>query len=69
MTWSELADRCELFVEERRQMIIALLKEAEIEMTRKVNIIENDVASEKEKFDLHSKIILDELKNYQNLTL
>ena len=43
MTWSELADRCELFVEERRQMIIALLKEAEIEMTRKVNIIENDV--------------------------
>ena len=26
-------------------------------------------SSEKEKFDLHSKIILDELKNYQNLTL
>ena len=26
-------------------------------------------SSEKEKYDLHSKIILDELKNYQNLTL
>ena len=41
MTWSELADRCELFVDERRQMIIALLKEAELEMTRKCNMYED----------------------------
>ena len=41
MTFDVLADRCLLFVEERKQMIIALLKEAELEMTRKCNMYED----------------------------
>ena len=41
MTFDVLADRCLLFVEERKQMLIALLKEAEIEMTRKCNMYED----------------------------
>ena len=41
MTFDKLADRCLLFVEERKQMIIELLKEAELEMTRKCNMYED----------------------------
>lgn len=41
MTFDKLADRCLLFIDERKQMIIELLKEAELEMTRKVNIYED----------------------------
>ena len=41
MTFDVLADRCLLFVEERKQMLIALLKEAELEMTRKCNLFED----------------------------
>jgi len=41
MTFDKLADRCLLFVEERKQMIVALLKEAELEMTRKCNMYED----------------------------
>ena len=41
MTYDELADRCLLFVEERKQMITVLLKEAELEMTRKCNMYED----------------------------
>ena len=41
MTFDKLADRCLLFVEERKQMLIALLKEAELEMTRKCNMYED----------------------------
>ena len=42
MTFDKLADRCLLFVEERKQMIIELLKEAELEMTRKCNMFEDN---------------------------
>ena len=38
MTFDKLADRCLLFVDERKQMLIELLKEAELEMTRKCNM-------------------------------
>ena len=41
MTFDKLADRCLLFVEERKQMIVALLKEAEWEFTRKCNMYED----------------------------
>ena len=41
MTYDKLADRCLLFVEERKQMIIELLKEAELEITRKCNMYED----------------------------
>ena len=41
MTFDNLADRCLLFVEERKQMIIELLKEAELEITRKCNMYED----------------------------
>ena len=41
MTFDKLADRCLLFVDERKQMIIELLKEAELEMTRKCNMYED----------------------------
>ena len=41
MTFDNLADRCLLFVEERKQMVVALLKEAELEMTRKCNMYED----------------------------
>ena len=41
MTFDKLADRCLLFVEERKQMIVELLKEAELEMTRKCNMYED----------------------------
>jgi len=41
MTYDKLADRCLLFVEERKQMIVELLKEAELEMTRKCNMYED----------------------------
>ena len=41
MTFDKLADRCLLFVEERKQMVIELLKEAELEMTRKCNMYED----------------------------
>ena len=41
MTFDKLADRCLLFVEERKQMLIELLKEAEIEITRKCNMYED----------------------------
>ena len=41
MTFDKLADRCLLFVDERKQMLIELLKEAELEMTRKCNMHED----------------------------
>ena len=41
MTFDKLADRCLLFVEERKQMVVELLKEAELEMTRKCNMYED----------------------------
>ena len=41
MTFDKLADRCLLFVEERKQMIVELLKEAELELTRKCNMYED----------------------------
>ena len=41
MTFDKLADRCLLFIEERKQMLIELLKEAELEMTRKTNMYED----------------------------
>jgi hypothetical protein len=44
MTWNELSDRCRLYIDADEGMLIALLKEAELEMTRKANIWERDVA-------------------------
>ena len=41
MTFDKLADRCLLFVEERKQMRVELLKEAELELTRKCNMYED----------------------------
>jgi hypothetical protein len=41
MTFNKLADRCLLFIDERKQMLIQLLKEAELEMTRKCNMYED----------------------------
>ena len=41
MTFDKLKDRVLLFVEERPQMIVELLKEAELEMTRKCNMYED----------------------------
>ena len=41
MTFDKLADRCLLFVDERKQMLVELLKEAELEMTRKCNMYED----------------------------
>jgi hypothetical protein len=41
MTFEKLKDRVLLFIEERPQMIIELLKEAELEMTRKCNMYED----------------------------
>ena len=41
MTFDKLADRCLLFVDERKQMLIELLKEAELEISRKVNMYED----------------------------
>ena len=41
MTYDKLADRVLLFVEERKQMIVELLKEAELELTRKCNMYED----------------------------
>ena len=40
MTFDKLADRCLLFVDERKQMLIELLKEAELEITRRCNLYE-----------------------------
>ena len=41
MTFDKLADRCLLYVEERKQMVVELLKEAELEITRKCNMYED----------------------------
>ena len=41
MTFDKLADRCLLFVDTEKILLIELLKEAEIEMSRKCNIFEN----------------------------
>jgi hypothetical protein len=41
MTFDKLADRCLLFVDERKQMLIELLKEAELELTRQCNMYED----------------------------
>ena len=41
MTFDKLADRCQLFIEENKSMIVELLKEAELEMTRKCNMYED----------------------------
>lgn len=40
MTFDKLADRCLLFADAEKNMLIELLKEAEIEMSRKCNINE-----------------------------
>jgi len=40
MTFDILADRCLLFVDDDKAMLVELLKEAELEMTRKCNIYE-----------------------------
>ena len=40
MTFDKLADRCLLFVDTEKNLLIELLKEAEIEMSRKCNIHE-----------------------------
>ena len=40
MTFDKLADRCLLFVDAEKNLLIELLKEAEIEMSRKCNINE-----------------------------
>lgn len=42
MTFDKLADRCLLFVDERKQMLIELLKEAELELSRRCNIYEKE---------------------------
>ena len=44
MTFDKLADRCLLFVDERKQMLIELLKEAELELSRRCNIYEREWA-------------------------
>tara|TARA_Y100001938_G_scaffold21321_1_gene27379 strand:- start:952 stop:1530 length:579 start_codon:yes stop_codon:yes gene_type:complete len=41
MTFDKLADRCMLFIDERRALLVELLKEAEIEMTRECNMYED----------------------------
>lgn len=41
MTFDRLADRCLLFIEERKAMLISLLKEAELEISRKCNMYED----------------------------
>lgn len=40
MSWDRLADRCQLFTDTNKGMLIELLKEAEEELARKVNIFE-----------------------------
>ena len=42
MTFDKLSDRVLLFVDERKQMLIELLKEAELEMSRKCNLYEDN---------------------------
>jgi hypothetical protein len=42
MNWTKLADRCKLFIDGNEQLLINLLKEAEVELTRKVNLLENE---------------------------
>ena len=42
MTWEKLADRCNLFIDADKNLLINLLREAEVELTRKVNILENE---------------------------
>ena len=42
MNWSKLADRCQLFVDGDKGLFIELLKEAEIELTRQANILEDE---------------------------
>tara|TARA_R100001443_G_scaffold155_2_gene625 strand:- start:11084 stop:11677 length:594 start_codon:yes stop_codon:yes gene_type:complete len=59
MTFDKLADRCLLFVDERKQMLIELLKEAELELTRRCNIYEmhefiGNISSSMESFRLPS---------------
>jgi hypothetical protein len=41
MTFDKLADRCLLFIDERKSMIIELLKEAELELSRQCNLYED----------------------------
>jgi len=41
MSWDKLADRCQLFTDAHKGMLIELLKEAQSELTRSVNIVEN----------------------------
>ena len=40
MSFDKLADRCLLFIDERKHLLIELLKEAEVELTRKTNMYE-----------------------------
>ena len=42
MKWTKLVDRCKLFVDGNDQLLLNLLKEAEVELTRKANILENE---------------------------
>ena len=44
MKWLKLVDRCLLFVDGNNQLLLNLLKEAEVELTRKVNILENEIS-------------------------
>ena len=42
MNWTKLADRCQLFIDGDKGLFIELLKEAEIELTRHANILEDE---------------------------
>ena len=42
MKWTKLVDRCKLFVDGNDQLLLNLLKEAEVELTRKANILESE---------------------------
>jgi len=40
MSWDKLADRCQLFVDTNKGLLIELLKEAEMEMARQCDLVE-----------------------------
>jgi hypothetical protein len=44
MTFDKLADRCLLFVDDDKAMLVELIKEAERELTRSCNILEQETA-------------------------
>ena len=76
MTFDKLADRCLLFVDTEKNLLIELLKEAEIEMSRKCNIFENSrgyyTLGTNNIFQLPSdykQMILAKWKNYKLLPI